>query len=48
MQKIMVKWNNLDPVSETEKLRNQTVQAIQGNRNPFVDYPHLMAKCFNL
>ena len=44
----MVRWNELDPVSETEKLRNDTVQGIQGNRNPFVDYPHLMKKCFNL
>ena len=48
MHRIMVKWNELDPVSETELLRNNTVQAIQGNRNPFVDYPHLLAKCFNL
>ena len=45
---LMVRWNELDPVSETEKLRNDTVQKVQGNRNPFVDYPHLMAKCFGL
>ena len=44
----LVRWNELDPVSETEKLRNNTVQAIQGNRNPFVDYPHLMRQCFGL
>lgn len=47
-QQILVKWNELDPVSETEKLRNDTVQKIQGNRNPFVDYPHLMKKMFNI
>ena len=46
--KVLVKWNELDPVSETEKLRNDTVQSIQGNRNPFVDYPHLMRECFAL
>ena len=45
---MLVRWNELDPVSETEKLRNDTVQAIQGNRNPFVDYPHLMRECFGL
>ena len=41
----LIRWNNLDPVSETEKLRNETVQGIQGNRNPFVDYPNLLNKC---
>ena len=45
---LMVRWNELDPVSDTEKLRNDTIQKVQGNRNPFVDYPHLMAKCFGL
>lgn len=44
----LVRWNELDKPSETEKLRNNTVQAIQGNRNPFVDYPHLMRQCFGL
>ena len=44
----LVKWNELDKPSETEKLRNDTVQGIQGNRNPFVDYPFLMRACFNL
>lgn len=39
-------WNELDPVSEVEKRRNHTVQQIQGNRNPFVDYPDLMNKLF--
>lgn len=39
---MIARWNELDPVSETEKLRNETVMAIQGNRNPFVDYPHLV------
>lgn len=43
----LIEWNNLDPVSEVEKYRNHTVQLIQGNRNPFVDYPELMAKAFN-
>lgn len=35
-------WNKIDPPSETEMLRNDTVQKIQGNRNPFVDHPELM------
>lgn len=40
----LIQWSNLDPVSEVEKYRNHTVQKIQGNRNPFVDYPNLMQK----
>ena len=38
----LCEWNRLDPPSETEKLRNNTVQRMQGNRNPFVDHPELM------
>ena len=41
-------WNLIDPVSEQERMRNDNVQAIQGNRNPFVDYPELIGKMFNL
>lgn len=43
---ILKEWNELDPVSEVEKRRNHTVQQIQGNRNPFVDYPELIDKVF--
>jgi len=32
-------WNTQDPVDETEKTRNEKVYTIQGNRNPFIDYP---------
>lgn len=39
-------WNKLDVPSAIEKLRNDTVQNIQGNRNPFVDYPELMDQIF--
>ena len=44
----LVQWNEIDPPSEQEKLRNENVMGIQGNRNPFIDYPELMRKCFNL
>lgn len=40
-QAILLQWNELDPVSELEILRNDKVEAIQGNRNPFIDYPYL-------
>ena len=39
---VLKSWNKLDAPSNVEKLRNETVQKIQGNRNPFVDYPELV------
>lgn len=38
---LLLKWNHDDPVSELEKNRNEEVFKIQGNRNPFIDYPQL-------
>lgn len=38
-------WNRIDPPSEVEVNRNNYVETIQGNRNPFVDYPQLVDKC---
>lgn len=32
-------WHLADPVSQKEIDRNNAVYAIQGNRNPFIDYP---------
>ncbi len=36
---ILLEWNSLDSVSEEELARNEAIYQIQGNRNPFVDYP---------
>ena len=46
--KLMIRWNELDPVDDLEKNRNDTVQGMQGNRNPFVDHPEYMARCFGI
>lgn len=35
-------WASADPVSAKEIARNNAVQAWQGNRNPFIDYPELI------
>lgn len=33
----LLEWNLKYPVTEREKLRNDVIESIQGNRNPFVD-----------
>jgi len=39
---LLVKWSRMDPVSEKEINRNETVYKLQHNRNPFIDYPQLV------
>ena len=38
---MLLKWAMNDPVSQKEIDRNNAVYKIQGNRNPYVDYPGL-------
>ena len=38
---LLLKWHKQDPVSEKEVNRNNAVHAVQGNRNPYIDYPQL-------
>ena len=38
---LLLLWNEMDPVDEWEMNRNNAIENIQGNRNPFIDYPNL-------
>ena len=36
-EEILRKWNEMDPPDEAELRRNDLIEDIQGNRNPFID-----------
>lgn len=39
---LYISWAKADSPDQTETKRNEAVSQIQGNRNPFVDFPNLM------
>ncbi len=41
---MLMTWHAENPVSEYERHRNYSIFQIQGNRNPFIDFPELMDK----
>ncbi|WP_057912903.1 endonuclease I family protein [Peribacillus muralis] len=41
---LLLEWHRLFPVSTYEKHRNQAIQELQGNRNPFIDFPEMAEK----
>ena len=41
LRDLLLQWHRMDPVSDKEKARAVEVNKIQGNRNPFIDYPDL-------
>ncbi len=41
LQELLMSWHRMDPVSQKELDRAVEVNKIQGNRNPFIDYPEL-------
>ncbi len=40
-------WNHQDPVSDKERARNDLIEVVQGNRNPFVDDSTLVGQISN-
>ena len=38
-RELMLRWHRDDPPDADERLRNDRIERIQGNRNPYVDHP---------
>lgn len=47
MPNIFLEWNAQDPVSTYEMNRNNILQGLQGNRNPFIDDPYIATRIWN-
>jgi endonuclease I len=47
MPNVFLEWNAIDPVSEYERVRNDVLQSLQGNRNPFIDNPLIATRIWN-
>src|SRR5690554_460958 len=47
-EKTMREWNEAYPPDAIDVKRNNDIQAVQNNRNPFVDYPQFLDRIHNL
>lgn len=45
---LLYQWHLQDPVSEWERQRNQRIAEKQGNLNPYVSYPEIACRAWNL
>ncbi len=39
---VLVDWHRNHPPSDEERWRNNLIEDLQGSRNPFIDYPHIV------
>ena len=42
----LYQWHLNDPVDANERARNNSIEQFQGDRNPYVDYPDLVARAW--
>ena len=45
---VLYDWHLNDPVDAAEIKRNDDIEKYQGDRNPYIDYPELVARAFGL
>ncbi len=43
---VFYQWHLQDPVDAAEQARNEAIEQYQGSRNPYVDYPELVARAW--
>ncbi|BCR35357.1 endonuclease [Mariniplasma anaerobium] len=43
---VLLAWHELDPVDTFEMNRNNLIEGLQGNRNPFIDHPEFVDKIY--
>ncbi|MEH7887192.1 endonuclease [Bacillus sp. JJ1609] len=46
--RLLLKWHEAQPVTRYEKHRNAAIQELQGNRNPFIDFPEEAEKMLGM
>ena len=45
---LYLEWHEMDPPSQKEISRNDSIYAIQKNRNPFIDYPEMARQIWSV
>jgi deoxyribonuclease I len=43
-EELLRRWHLSDPPDEWERDRNSLIEDVQGNRNPFIDYPEMVER----
>lgn len=47
-EKVLREWNAQDPVDDNERKRNDSIENLQHNRNPFIDKPEFIERISDL